>query len=115
MIAARALTFPRSARLLKSKEFRFDALRRFDGGPLFFYYTVKGSGRVGISISKRLLRNAVDRNRVRRLVREAFRLHRAQLCTVDVHIVGRPGLAEQSRQWKRQDVTNIFDAWITHL
>lgn len=46
-------------------------------------------GRLGIIISKRNLRLAVSRNRVRRLVREAFRLQQNKLTGLDIVIVAK--------------------------
>ncbi|WP_419192349.1 ribonuclease P protein component [Engelhardtia mirabilis] len=57
-----------------------------------------GCTRLGLSIGKRVFRRAVPRNRVRRLVREAFRLSYRDLpAGVDVIVIGshpaiRPGL-----------------------
>lgn len=52
-----------------------------------------GRTRMGLSVSKRHARHAVDRNRVRRLFREAFRLERERLpAGLDlVLIAGDPG------------------------
>jgi ribonuclease P protein component len=45
--------------------------------------------RLGLSIAARILRRAVDRNRVRRLVRESFRMHQHQLPPLDIVIGAR--------------------------
>jgi ribonuclease P protein component len=50
-------------------------------------------GRIGIIAGKRVAPNAVDRNRVKRMVREAFRLSRPLLHGLDivVQLRRRPG------------------------
>ena len=47
--------------------------------------------RIGMAVSKRAVGGAVERNRVRRLIRESFRLHRARLAAVDVFVTARAG------------------------
>jgi ribonuclease P protein component len=42
------------------------------------------SARLGLVIGKKLLKRAVDRNRVKRIVREQFRLRRAALPACDL-------------------------------
>ena len=46
-----------------------------------------------MAISKRHARTAVERNRVKRLVRETFRHHRAALPVIDVVVMLRNGTA----------------------
>ena len=48
--------------------------------------------RLGLVIGKKLLRRAVDRNRVKRCIREQFRLNRGRLpaCDLIVRLVARP-------------------------
>ena len=52
-----------------------------------------GAPRLGLAISSRVAPDAVDRNRIKRLARESFRRHRAQLPGVDVVILARTGAA----------------------
>lgn len=66
--------------------------------------------RLGLAISKRVSKRAVERNRIKRLVRESFRRMRHQLPSIDVVLMGReqaaglPGpllLAELDSLWRR--------------
>lgn len=52
--------------------------------------------RLGLALTKRYVKRAVDRNRIRRQLRESFRLHQQQLCGYDIVIVGRAGIDEMS-------------------
>ena len=49
--------------------------------------------RLGMSIAARNLRRAVDRNRIRRLIRESFRMHHHHLPCVDLVIGARSSVA----------------------
>ena len=62
-----------------------------------------GASRLGIALTRRLLPRAVDRNRVKRIVREAFRRHPAKAAGVDVVIAlrERPDTGRDS-QWPAQ-------------
>ena len=95
---------PKSARLRKSRDFRFRPFRRFRTQNFTFIFTSEGKGRVGISLSRKVLRRAVARNRVRRLVKEAFRLHRGEWMSYDIHVIGQPPLASQWESLRRQDL-----------
>lgn len=48
--------------------------------------------RLGLVVGKKQLKRAVDRNRVKRIVREQFRLHRAELpaCDLIVRLATKP-------------------------
>jgi len=52
-----------------------------------------GQGRIGLIIAKRHVKRAVDRNRIKRQVRESFRHRRDQLPSLDIVVLARPGLA----------------------
>lgn len=88
------LTFPAHKRLRHKSE--FDAAyargRRFGNG--FFAVTVisndKTGPRLGLAIALRVARTAVERNRIRRIIRESFRVHQETLPAVDIVVSARP-------------------------
>lgn len=45
--------------------------------------------RLGLAISKRFIKTAVGRNRIKRLVRESFRQHQASLSGLDIVVLNR--------------------------
>jgi ribonuclease P protein component len=51
---------------------------------IFFTHNSKNNARLGVIASKKLLPNAVDRNRVKRFIRETFRKHTIKLCRLDL-------------------------------
>ncbi len=51
--------------------------------------------RLGLAVAKKHLRQAVARNRVKRLIRESFRLHQQQLAGFDLVVLARPGTASK--------------------
>jgi ribonuclease P protein component len=53
---------------------------------------VLSEARLGLAISKKNIKRAVDRNRVKRVVRESFRLHQDSLSGLDIVVLSRRGL-----------------------
>ena len=62
-----------------------------------------GHPRLGMIVAKRLLARAVDRNRVKRCVRESFRQVMAELpaCDFVVRLIARPLPGEEARDLSR--------------
>ena len=48
------------------------------------------SARLGLAISKKNAKRAVDRNRIKRLIRESFRQNREKLPGIDLVVMAKP-------------------------
>lgn len=89
----RAAGLPREARLRRAGDFA--ALRNSSGrlgGRCFsvrYRVNTLGQPRLGLAISKRVSKRAVDRNRIKRLVRESFRRARLELPPIDLMVMAR--------------------------
>jgi len=108
---------PRAARLLRTREFRrvFEVGSRARGS-LVTVAVAPNDGertRLGLSIGRRVWKRAVRRNRVRRLVREAFRLACAELPPgVDVVVIGSvPRIEPELAELRRELVRLVRKAW----
>ena len=105
---------PRDARLRRPGDFA--ALRTSSGraGGRCFHVRYRGNelghARLGLAISKRVSKRAVERNRIKRLLRESFRRVQHQLPPIDLMVMAReqaagvPGpelLGEIDQLWKK--------------
>ena len=54
--------------------------------------------RLGLIVSSRVARRAVVRNRIKRIVRESFRMQQVKIKGWDVVVIARPGVVKQSNQ-----------------
>lgn len=106
--------FPRSARLLDPAAFKqvFSRGKRISltGLTAVVAPNALGQPRLGLAIAKKSVRRAVARNRIKRLIREAFRERQGRLVPVDIVMLARPGVdraeaaalrAELDRLWLR--------------
>ena len=87
------LTLPAQRRLRRKSDFEaaYARGRRFGNG--FFAVTAKpndiGGPRLGLAVSVKNAGNSVERNRLRRTIRESFRLHQHDLPAVDIVVSAR--------------------------
>ena len=54
--------------------------------------------RLGITIAKKRVKHAHNRNRLKRIIRESFRLQRHSFPNIDIVVVGKSGLDKLSNQ-----------------
>jgi len=94
--------FSKQLRLLKPKEFShvFANAERFANRnwTLIVRPNDKQYPRLGLAIAKKQLIRAVWRNRVKRIAREAFRLHKEDLSGYDIVVLGRKGMQDIDNQ-----------------
>lgn len=64
--------------------------------------------RLGLAIAKKQLRRAVDRNRVKRVSRESFRMAQEQLSGMDVVVLCRSGASGLDKAQIRRRVDALF-------
>jgi ribonuclease P protein component len=84
---------PRTARLLKPADFRrvFQRARRAQDANFTILARANDGNpaRLGLAIARKQVRRAVDRNRLKRLIRDSFRHRRAELHGLDLVVMAR--------------------------
>lgn len=92
---ASARAFQPAQRLRHKSEFDRvyrDARRSADAlFAISFIFSPAGIPRLGMAIAGRVVGNSVRRNRIKRLVRESFRLHQHELPPLDIVVNARSG------------------------
>jgi ribonuclease P protein component len=88
--------FTRSQKLLTADHYKhvFSRSKRF-GNKSFTLLARKndlGYPRLGLAISKKSVKHAVDRNRIKRILRDNFRLHQHELPNVDIIAMCKPNV-----------------------
>jgi ribonuclease P protein component len=88
------LTLPAQLRLRRKSDFDAAYARGRRMGDGFFAVTATlndlGTPRLGLAVAVRVAGGSVGRNRIRRVIRESFRLHRHELPSVDLVVSARP-------------------------
>ncbi|MEO8672266.1 MAG: ribonuclease P protein component [Tahibacter sp.] len=88
-----AQRFPRAARLLNAADFSAlrSGSRRVASRHFHAEYRVNelNTARLGLAVSRRVSKKAVERNRIKRLARTSFRLQRITMPTLDILVIAR--------------------------
>ncbi|AFL74892.1 ribonuclease P protein component [Thiocystis violascens] len=94
--------FSREQRLQRAPQFRRVFAHPVKTGKIGFVVLYRANGlghaRIGLAISKKCARRAVDRNRLKRIARESFRTHRQSIPGVDIVILCSSGAPKISNQ-----------------
>jgi ribonuclease P protein component len=110
MSEQRPLNFPKSHRLLNANAFddvfKNNSFRASHRYCLILAKTnIEEGPRLGLVIAKKHIRLAVERNRIKRLIRESFRQQQHQLPKIDAIVLARKGLDELDNS----DINSILD------
>jgi len=65
-------------------------------------------GRLGITVSKKVSKKAVERNRLKRQIRETYRYCHAQLPSEDIVIIARAKAAKADNKTIREMLTTLW-------
>jgi len=104
-------SFPRTARVLTGAEFAriFKGARR-TATPQLALHVLSDDGptRLGLAVSRKVDKRAVGRNRIKRVVRDYFRLARAQLKPGAYVVVARAPAAQTDNAGLREVLSALF-------
>lgn len=106
-----AARFPRAARILAKHEFDQAFRAGLSAGSKLFRGLVVCAerARLGITVPKRAVAHAHQRNLIKRVVREAFRLRCGALPAYGFVVVARGDIAKADAAAIRADVEKLFD------
>lgn len=90
-------TLPHTQRLKKPAQFQSVYQSKQWGGSRYFTFNVLAKESIspqkpilGVTVSKKVSKRAVDRNRIKRQIREFFRKNQAQLTDAELIITAKP-------------------------
>lgn len=109
-------SFPRSARLLTGKDYSqvFKQNKRYSDN----YWTIlakrndSGISRLGLAIAKKRAKRAVDRNRIKRIARDAFRNQRKSLTGLELVVMNRDAATTASKKDLRDSIDRLLNKMI---
>lgn len=106
-------SFPPSVRLHASAEYQavFKAAKRLSSSHLRLHAHVRAEAtlaRLGVTVSKKVDKRAVGRNRIKRIAREFFRHERPHLPPGDYVLLVQPGAKLLANEALREQLQQLF-------
>jgi ribonuclease P protein component len=106
------LTLPARLRLRRKGDFNAAYARGRRLGDGFFAVTVMrndvGAPRLGLAVAVKVAGSAVARNRLRRIIRESFRLHQRELPAADLVVSARPPARRAAASALRESLAALW-------
>jgi len=104
--------FVRSLRLLNSADFKHVFANPCKLGNAYLTLLAKGNHldhpRLGLAISRKNVKTAAGRNRIKRQIRESFRLHQDIIGNFDVVVMAKPNAAKAERHQLRAQLDKYW-------
>ena len=104
--------FNRESRLLTPGDFQtvFKNASRYSSKHFTILITANSSGnnRLGLAIAKKRVKLAVQRNRIKRLVRESFRLNQHDLPSIDIVVMVKSGIDALENEEINHQIVSIW-------
>jgi ribonuclease P protein component len=112
-------SFPRERRLLAKAEFQavFDESNKVSQRYLLALYrpNQQAEARVGIMVGKRAVNLAVERNLIKRVIRESFRINQTKLHGLDIIVIVRHQCNLLTKVQLREGVEKLWQNVSTQL
>ncbi|HTX23061.1 MAG TPA: ribonuclease P protein component [Steroidobacteraceae bacterium] len=107
------LGFPPRRRLRRKSDFERVYARGRRWGDGFFAIIVSanrtGEARLGLAVAVKTVGSSVERNRIRRVIRETFRLRQHELPGVDLVVSARPQARGARNEQLRASLNTLWD------
>ncbi len=113
---ANPFRFTRFQRLKKPDDFQRVYRSRQWGGSKHFSFNVSANSRqqgvLGVTVSKKVSKRAVDRNRIKRQIKEFYRLRQAEIAGADIVITAKPSCLVASDEDR---LASLAELWVKLL
>lgn len=100
----------KSQRLSKPDDFKRIYKSKHWGSNLLFSFNALPSKKpkIGVTVSKKVSKLAVDRNRIKRQIKEYYRLHQCEIKPAEIVITARPACYKASATQRVQALEELF-------
>ncbi|CAI8884275.1 ribonuclease P protein component [Methylocaldum szegediense] len=100
--------FPRTRRLSSAADFQRVFEQPCKSADQYLTVLARTNGRdyprLGLAIARRQIRNAADRNRIKRIIRESFRLRQPLLGGIDFVVMARSAASQADHETLRRSL-----------
>jgi ribonuclease P protein component len=107
-LASPSYGFPRTRRLSSAADFQRVFEQPCKSADQYLTVLARTNGRdyprLGLAIARRQIRNAADRNRIKRIIRESFRLRQSLLGGIDFVVMARSAAIQADHETLRRSL-----------